>query len=316
MTRTAPVALFLLLTTNGCKDEAADSAHHHEAEAFRLAFTAVADGKPVDCTTQISGQGPSGQHTVGLSDLRFYVSNLQLWDADGIEIEATIDANDFQYHGSSDWVGLIDLTGNTEGNCDALAISQAEGTARTNDGISGTAVLDDVASVSFDVGVPQALMQEVIGANTLEGAPSPLNEMYWSWASGYRHIVFNMTVTDGTETGEGYVHIGSRDCGGEGELALENQDSCGFVNTPTVELAGFDLASDTVQVDLGALLQGVDFVAPVTDPVTMEVIGETVGVRCHSMPMQTHCPPAMQNLGIDMTTGSATATANTVFGAN
>ena len=57
--------------------------------------------------------------------------------------------------------------------------------------MTGTTVIEDVAAVSFDIGVPQKLMQALIGAHTEESVPSPLNEMYWNWASGYCHFVFN-----------------------------------------------------------------------------------------------------------------------------
>ena len=82
--------------------------------------------------------------------------------------------------------------------------------------------------------------KSVIANNTPEGAPSPLGEMYWSWATGYRHFVFNFTVTAGSgDTGDGYLHVGSLDCGAEGTLALEDRDACGFVNTtePTSRIA-------------------------------------------------------------------------------
>ncbi|WDT76931.1 MAG: hypothetical protein MPW16_06875 [Candidatus Manganitrophus sp.] len=50
--------------------------------------------------------------------------------------------------------------------------------------------------MTFDLGVSQPLMKATIANNTAEGAPSPLNEMYWSWASGYRHFVMNFAVED------------------------------------------------------------------------------------------------------------------------
>jgi hypothetical protein len=174
--------------------------------------------------------------------------------------------------------------------------------------------VEHVTSESFDVGVPQALMQEVIGSGSVEAAPSPLNELYWSWATGYRHFAFNMTATDGIDTGEGYLHIGSVDCAGEGELALESQDECGLINTPAVELADFDLATNVVSLDIPTLLAGLDFLAPIYDPETFEVIGEGVGVECHSSSMQPHCEPYFANVGLDLATGQATAADNLAFG--
>ncbi|MEZ4322314.1 MAG: metallo-mystery pair system four-Cys motif protein [Myxococcota bacterium] len=286
-----------------------------QPEPFSLAFAPVDGGSRVDCDTPIVGVGPGGSSSVGLADLRFYVSNVRLLDEDGEEVETTFDENGFQYQGTSDRVALIDLTSDSTGSCGAGAISFSEGTARTNDAITGTTLPGKVHAVAFDVGVSQPLMQEVIGANTAESAPSPLNEMYWSWQSGYRHFVFNMAVTDGAESGEGYIHVGSTNCAGaDGELALESQDACGFVNTPAVELHDFDLASDVVAVDLRTVLEDLSYVAPVYDPETFEVVGESLGIGCHSFPGQPDCGPIFDRFGIDAATGSSTASANVIFG--
>jgi uncharacterized repeat protein (TIGR04052 family) len=310
------LCLFIpLLSVIACDPKEEDE-HHDEAEAFSLRFQATADGAPADCTTPVAGLGPAGQHTVGMSDLRFFVSNVQFWDENGAAVEATFDANDFQYTGAAGWVGLIDLTGNTDGSCVASAISFSEGTARTNDAITGSTIVHHVASVSFDVGVPQALMQEVIGSGSVEAAPSPLNELYWSWATGYRHLAFNMTVDDGTETGEGYLHIGSVDCAGDGELALESRDECGYVNTPSVELTDFDLETNVVTLDIPTLLAGLDFLSPIYDPETFEVIGEGVGVECHSSSMQPDCAPFFANVGLDLASGASAAADNLAFSVN
>lgn len=282
--------------------------------AFSLRFVATSEGQPVGCADRLTGLGPSGEHSGGISDLRFYVSNLKFYDSAGAEVALTLDENEFQYRDAAGQVSLIDLTGNTEGTCAGSAIAFAEGTARTNDAISGTTLVGSVARVTFDVGVPQALMQDVIANNTAEGAPSPLNEMYWSWATGYRHFVLNLAVeTADGEAGGGYLHIGSRDCGAEGELALEKRDACSYVNTPAVALDDFDLETGTVAVDLKAVLAGLDFVSPIYDPMTFEVIGEGPGVECHSSPMQEDCTRLFASFGLDIATGTAEPASDVVF---
>jgi uncharacterized repeat protein (TIGR04052 family) len=282
--------------------------------AFQLRFVATSGGQSVGCVDRLTDLGPSGDYSGGVGDLRFYVSNLRLYDAAGAEVEVTLDESEFQLSGAAGQVSMIDLTGSAEGTCAGSAIAFAEGTARTNDAISGTTVVDRVARVTFDVGVPQALMKDMIATTTAEAAPSPLNEMYWSWATGYRHFVFNLAVeTAGGEAGGGYLHIGSRDCGAEGELALESRDACSFVNTPSVALDGFDLEAGVVAVDLDAILAGLDFVSPIYDPMTFEVIGEGPGVECHSSPMQGDCARLFTSFGLDIATGKADPAANVVF---
>lgn len=305
-----PFALCAALVA--CGDDSTDETAGQEP--FTLRFAATADGASVGCMTPVSDVGPAQAHTLGVSDLRFYVSNLRLLDAEGNALSFTLDESPFQYTSDAGAVALIDLTGNTEGTCAGNAIAFAEGTARTNFVITGKAPVQLVKAVHFDVGLPQPLMRETIATTSAEAAPSPLNEMFWSWASGYRHLVFNFTVTDAEgSAGEGYLHVGSRDCGPPDGLALSDREACDFVNTPRVALDGFDLAADTVQLDLAKLTQGVDLIAPVYDLETFEVIGEGPGVECHSSPMQPDCAFVFGNLGLDMETGDASAESNDVF---
>ena len=306
------MGLAAAVTLTGCSGDDDDGSPH--PTAFALTFAAVADGAHVGCEDPIEGLGPDGTVRVGLSDLRFYVSNLALWDAEQREVPLILDENDFQYASSAGQVSLIDLTSNTRGSCAGTAIASAEGTKRTNEAVVGSTIVERVTGVSFDVGVPQPLMREVIAAHTPEGAPSPLAELQWTWASGYRHFVANFAVvTEDGQTGDGYGHIGSRDCGPADGLALEDREQCGFVNTPQVELDHFDLRQNVVTLDIRKLLAGLEFVAPVYDQATFEVIGEGPGVTCHSSPMQPDCRTLFQHFGVDIDTGAAKASRNVVF---
>lgn len=277
---------------------------------FSLKFAAGAGGQLVGCTDTVAGLGPSGDISIGMTDLRFYISNIRFFDETGAEVAVKLDTNDFQYSSDAGQVALIDLAGTSEGSC---ASATDEGTARVNDVITGTTLVDQVTSISFDVGIPQAVMKETIANNTAEGAPSPLAEMYWSWASGYRHFVFNFAIDSSGEEGEGVVHIGSGDCGAEGLLALEDREACGRVNTPTVTLESFDLDANTVVLDLPAVLAGQDFLVTIRDPETMEPIGEGPGVQCHSGPMQPDCDPVFSAFSLDLQSGTTIASAD-VFG--
>lgn len=302
----APLALA------ACSGGEEDDDHHHDMAAFTLSFGAMYDGAEVGCTSSLTGLGPNNDTTVGLSDLRFYVSNVRLLGHDGTELEHTLATNDFQYTSDAGSVALIDLTGNTQGTCADNAIAFAEGTARTNDKLTGM-VHGEIHGVEFDVGLPQSVMKSVIATNSAEDAPSPLGEMYWSWASGYRHFVLNFTVETGTTAGEGYLHVGSRDCGGDGARALTDRDSCGVVNNPHVAMTELDAATDKIMVDLGALFDGVGFVTAIRDPnPPHDVIGMGPGVNCHSSPMQSDCPIVFGNLGLDVMTGANSGT-NKVF---
>jgi uncharacterized repeat protein (TIGR04052 family) len=306
------VGLMVVGCLAGC---GSDDAEEPKPRDFTLSFAAVANGERVGCEDSIEGLGPDGAHSIGLADLRFYVSNLKLWDARQQEVAVTLDENDFQYQNEAGQVSLVDLTSNTEGTCAGNAIAFAEGTKRSNDAITGQTVVERVKSISFDVGVPQPLMQAIIADHTPEGAPSPLAELQWTWATGYRHFVVNFAVKDADgKMGDGYVHVGSRDCGPADGLALEDRDRCDFINTPQVALDGFDLDKNVVTIDIPKLLADIDFVSPVYDQETFEVIGEGPGVECHSSPMQPDCPTVFEHFGLDIDQGTAKPSKNAVFG--
>lgn len=286
----------------GCSD----SNDAEELEPFTLNFAAIHDGQRVGCGDVLTGFGPGGAASIQISDLRFYISNLKFYNEAGDEVRVDLDQNDFQYRNSSGSVALIDLTSATGGACAGTGLSFPEGTARTNAVVTGHTVPDEVHSISFDVGIPQPLMKNVLANHTDADAPSPLAEMHWSWAFAYRHLVFNFTIQDGT-AGEGYLHVGSTDCGGDGTRAMTDRDTCGKVNTPRVSFSHFHLSS-VVGLDLDALLANLDF------EVESAPGGPMVpGVACHSGAGQPDTDPIFSNLGLNVATGVATSGLNTAF---
>ncbi len=290
-------------------------------DSIALSFKPMAGEMDVDCNNTIDGLGMENNYSVGVGDLRFYVSNLKFYDSSNQEITFELDQNDFQYVSDAGEVTLVDLTSNAEGYCGDLAADNTEGTARTNSRISGKISDSAVQSVSFDVGIPQALMKNIIETNTTpEGSPSPMAEMYWSWQSGYRHFVMNFTIMDMHNTkGEGFIHVGSRGCSAESEKALESKSSCDLLNTAKVMLSDFDPSSDTVVVDINELLSGLHF----------KMMGDGHGshnqgshgqqddmkpsVSCHSGATQMDCTQVFPNLGLTLETGAADANENKVF---
>ncbi|MBU2878431.1 MbnP family copper-binding protein [Aliiglaciecola lipolytica] len=304
---TSIAGLFGLSVLTGCGGSSSsdDTLVAPVATAFKLNFKAMSGSEEINCDTMLTGYGSDQSYSVGLSDLRFYVSNIKFYDQYDVEIEITLDENEFQYQNAEGFVGLVDMTSNSSGSCQSDAIAFSEGTARTNTSITGTLFDTGVTKVTFDVGVPQGVMKDVIATNSAEDAPSPLNEMYWSWADGYRHFVMNFAIEDTNGiAGEGYLHIGSRGCGGDGLLALEGKDECDFVNTPKVELIDFDPAVNTVVIDVQKVLNDVAFAS--TNGT------DAPAVSCHSAPSSTQvdCGPIFVNFGIDGDTGEATASSN------
>lgn len=311
-TRLLAIGLFGISIASAAPALAHDTAP--QGTPFTFNFTAVDGTTPVDCTSRMAGFGPDKAETVGLNDLRFYVSDIVFTAEDGTSLPGTLDDNDFQLNQPAGSVALVDLTGNTEGTCAPGSIQFGEGTARVNATVTGRTALANAKEVSFRIGVPQSLMQAVIAATSAEAAPSPLGEMYWNWAMGYRHFVLNHTVdTADGKHGDGYIHVGSTGCGPADANALTDRARCDFVNTPLVRLPMSDTGTLSIGVDVRAILSGLAFKAPVYDQKTFEVIGEQPGTACHSSPMQPDCPLVFATFGLGLETGDAATTANKVF---
>lgn len=281
---------------------------------FTLTFEATDGTTPADCSTVFRGLGLTGSISVGINDLRFYVSDIVFSTEDGTSLPATLAANAFQLTLPEGAVALVDLTGNTEGTCAPGSIQFGEGTARVNAQVTGMNPLPGATQITFRIGVPQAVMQAVIGAHTDADAPSPLAEMYWNWAMGYRHFVLNHTVdvADGT-FGEGYLHIGSMGCGPMQGKALADRPRCDFVNTALVRLPMKADGTLAIAVDLRAVLSGYVYNAPIYDMATGKVIGEGPGTSCHSGPDQPDCDVLFETFGLSRMTGDASGLADRVF---
>jgi uncharacterized repeat protein (TIGR04052 family) len=280
---------------------------------FTLNFAAMDGTAPVTCTTVLSGLGPDGKSSVGINDLRFYVSDIVFSKDDGTSLPAKLAANDFQLTLPEGAVALVDLSSDSEGSCAPGSIQFGEGTARTNAAVTGMNPLPDATSVSFRIGVPQAVMSAIIAAHSDADAPSPLGEMYWNWAMGYRHFVLNakVDVTDGT-FGDAYLHIGSMGCGPMDGKALADRPRCDLVNTPLVRLPMSKEGTLNVALDLRAVLSGYSYITPVYDTATWKEIGKGPGLACHSGPDQPDCDILFKAFGLSRETGDASGFA-TVF---
>jgi uncharacterized repeat protein (TIGR04052 family) len=285
--------------------------------AFSLGFVARSGGKTVGCGDTLTGLGKDAKSTASINDLRLYVSNLRFFDADGKSVDLSLDKNEFQLQDSAGSASLIDLTSNEVGACNPDNFAESEGTKRVHTALTGSTFVDKVASIKFDVGLPQALMKKVIANNTAEGAPSPLNEMSWGWAGGYRFFVWNVVVNkdaDAAQSGTGYVHVGSTGCSASFEVnALSDRDQCARLNTPAVALTQFSLASNSVTIDLDAIVKKLDFVAETYDD-KFQVNGTAPGVACHSGETAADCPDVFDAFGVSFATGVSDAAKNVVFG--
>jgi uncharacterized repeat protein (TIGR04052 family) len=128
-------------------------------------------------------------------------------------------------------------------------------------------------ALRFTLGVPFALNH----ADPTEAQP-PLDQtvMHWHWQAGYKFLRAAVQTGDATA----WLHLGSTGCQGR----IGAVTGCAHPNRPVVTLTPFNVVSDVVAVDIGALFADL----PATD-----------GARqCQSEPDNTLCAPLLAHLGL------------------
>ena len=226
----------------------------------KIPFVATWGDEPIQCND-------SG---VALSDLRFYVSAIELVDADG-KSQAIKLHNDIPWQQSD--LALIDLE-NGVGSC-------MDGTSDLFYYVVGNVPPGDYHGLGFVVGVPFDRNH----SNPLSAA-APLDDpaMHWHWRSGYKFMRAGIkTGNDGF-----WIHVGSAGCEG----TARNVSGCRFANRATVELQDFRPNRDTVVIDLKIFFEGIN-------------LADGEPADCSSGPAESACVAPFGALGIDFDTGYA-----------
>jgi uncharacterized repeat protein (TIGR04052 family) len=247
-----------------------------------LNFAAQINGLPFACGQRYDGVGTT-RSSITPSDFRMYVSEVKLLRQDGSAVPVQLAQDGIWQHQN---VALIDFENGT-GPC-------RNGTTATNTAVRGQVPAGDYVGVELTVGVPFALNHQ---DPTI--APSPMNStaMFWNWQGGYKFIKFD-TTSSGISTDKPAapnamgpvtrysVHLGSTACAGDSKTQAPS--ACQNPNRVTVRLNQFDLAKNTVVVDMGAVLAqaNVDVNAKGTSP------------GCMSFPKDGDCPSVMNALGL------------------
>jgi uncharacterized repeat protein (TIGR04052 family) len=218
--------------------------------------------------------------TVSFRDLRFYVSNVRLLDAEGAEtpIMLTQDGQ-WQY----ETVALLDFEDAT-GEC-------GEGnTAATNAVVLGTVPAGDYTGIRFELGVPFEL-------NHLDtGAPPPLDDtaMFWAWASGRKFLRIDMTNENDAPGNGWFVHLGSQGCVSDG-MVDPPTEPCTRPALPTITLEGFDPTTNTIVGDIATLVADED--------VNMDTPMSAPGCMSFS-PDAAECDQLFPHLGLSWDSGA------------
>lgn len=224
-----------------------------------IPFAAVFDDADIACDAAAPVQ---------LTDLRFYVYDVHLIDAEGEAHAVELTDDGFWQHGE---LALLDLEDGT-GGC-------LNGTSDTNTRVTGTIADGDYRGLEFTLGVPFELNH---GDPLRAEAPLGDADMHWHWRGGYKFLRAGVRTDD-----DGFwLHLGSTACEG----TIQNITGCGAPNRVRVSIAGFEPGIDTVRVDLAAL-------------VTTETLTDAKKSDCSSGPAETSCVAPFRAFGLDHGTG-------------
>jgi uncharacterized repeat protein (TIGR04052 family) len=249
---------------------AAPVAAQSAASPVTIRFAATVNGTPAACGMQYEGVGVS-RSIIRLVDFRFYVTKVRLLKAGGGEVPVALTQDGLW---QLDDVALVDFEDGTAG-C-------ANGTEQTRDFVEGTVPAGDYAGLGFEMALP---FDKNHREPTLQRSPLNLSRMFWSWNAGYKFMRLDIRST-GQPKGW-MVHLGSTGCLPSGTPQTV-PESCTHRNAVVVDLPGFSVATDVVELDLGALLAA----SNVDENVPKSAAG------CMSGQNDPDCGPLFEQLGL------------------
>lgn len=256
-------------------------------QPVEIQFSAQVNGQPFSCGQSYKDIGTTSS-TITPSDFRFFVSDVELIDAQG---RATAVALTQDKTWQFENVALLDFE-NASGPC-------RNGTVPMNTSVRGTVPSGKYTGMRFTLGVPFKLNH--VDPTT---APAPLSStaMFWTWQGGYKFLKVDMASSgnnaahgqggaQGTGHGAGAasgfsVHLGSTMCASPSKTVAPT--ACANPNRLTVGFAQFDPSTQRVIADIGAVLAHAN--------VDVNAAGTSPG--CMSFLKDADCPPIMAALGL------------------
>ena len=269
-----------------------------KSKKVSIGFAALNGAKPVTCGRQITDLGNTSR-SAQLSDLRFYVSEVQLLKKGGGAVNVKLPTGSkWSYTKGKAAVTLIDLENGT-GSC------VAEGTKGMNAKVQGTVPKGSYMGVRYSVSVPESLNH-----TDPTTVPSPLNltAMGWNWQFGHKFMKVELEQDGGIPWGSEiyYLHVGSTDC--VGDPAAGDKAECGLPNRNKVTLGKFNPAKQRIAIDFQRLFGGVNVAGD--NMGGMEGMEMAMG-GCMSAIDSPDCGPLFSALGMKL--GTTKTTAQTAF---
>lgn len=266
-------------------------------QELTLRFAAVAgpSNAAVACGSPIPGLGRTPTDAQ-LADLRFYLSEIRLVDAQGKSVPLALATNEWQYTHGTDSVALVDLE-------DAKGACGVEGTAATNAVIRGTVPAGTYVGLRATLGVPEKLSHSDVMA-----APAPLDlmAMGWSWQAGRKFAKIEVNPAGGVTTPSGSgsavvatyaLHLASTDCSGRND----GSDTCKRMNLARIELP-LDPATQQVAIDVAELFAASDIRS-----------NQGGAVGCMSSTADPDCAAVFAKAGLDLASGGSAVSPQTIF---
>lgn len=248
------------------------------SQEVTIRFKAAVADRDFSCLDRYENVGAT-HATVVPADFRFYVQDVKLIDANDKEVPVTLDTR-------APWqtkdVALVDFE-DLQGHC--------HGTAETNTTITGRVPRGEYKGIVFSNGVPESLNHL---DQSKQPAPLDVTDLYWTWLSGYRFVVAEVTQ-DAAESGAapageedggaalpglGLMHVGSTAC--------SKDKGCTKPNRNLIRLPEFDVDNDVIVADLGAIFSNTD--------VTKEQ-------QCHAA--DEVCGPMFEQIGVSFENGGS-----------
>lgn len=275
-TLTASMVVVAGLASCGGNSSSSSATVTAQSTDVSIKFAARVGSQTLSCGETYSSIGNGVADTFLVNDFRMFISNVALVHEDATETALSLTQDGVW---QSDSVALLDF----ENGC-------ANGTSETNNQILGSVELDnlnDVKGICFTVGVPFEL-------NHLDTATSasPLNTsgMFWAWQGGHKFIRID-GVGDPSNLAVGFnLHLGSTGCVSDGSTSAPTNE-CQYANTPRICLAEFDADTQTVGVQLDAMLQGTD----------ISVNTASTPPGCMSGNFDPECISIIPRIGLDFT---------------
>lgn len=196
--------------------------------AVQIEFSATYAGAPLGCVIGQSGRA--------LTDLRFYVHNVEMTTSAGRALPLQLLADDRWQNRA---VALVDLE-DGQGYC-------VNGTSAMHSVVRGEVALktgESIEGLRFSIGVPEKLNHADPMA---AGVPLNYTVMHWHWRSGYKFMRAGLVDAGGSA----WLHLGSARCAG----TIGSIDGCAASNRPLVTVQPFDPAESLITVDLAGLFE-------------------------------------------------------------